>query len=273
MELFEEPARTLHHPNPIYDTRGPNHDEGMFATVDIAGHQAIFAEVPLIRVTKPRAEDWSDPAPSRARRQYCDSTRELESNQYSPQEVLDRERSRVNVISIFEYNNAEIEQVDVPADFGRVDRVDRAAAVFRLYSRINHSCTPNAIGIWHRGRQMAILRALRDINAGEEITVAYITNTVEPRQSRTVWHKFWPLVCHCSACEGPEFKDHESRRQKLKDINDALGKYDRKETYHATAFPSGISVPTDAGTAFRLAKVYVDTMKEEDLADGQLCVA
>ena len=51
---------------------------------------------------------------------------------------------------------------------------------------LNHSCAPNAYVEWTPLR----LRALRDIEAGEEITCNYLT---------TDWELHEPFVCRCGA--------------------------------------------------------------------------
>jgi hypothetical protein len=58
------------------------------------------------------------------------------------------------------------------------------------FDRMNHSCDPNC-GI--KGKRS--VHALRDIEAGEELTLDYSTTEIDPR---------WRMVCNCktAACRG-----------------------------------------------------------------------
>lgn len=70
--------------------------------------------------------------------------------------------------------------------------------IYLHHSMINHSCDPNAC---HSGKYDAIV-ALRDIQVGEEITIAYLANicNMKKRQERNRALKNWMKQCYCSLC-------------------------------------------------------------------------
>jgi len=80
-----------------------------------------------------------------------------------------------------------------------VDTVINAGACFDLYiSLVNHSCDPNAYFVFE-GRE-ARLRARKDIKAGEEITVCYLTNPGGTISRKAELQEGWCIDCSCSLC-------------------------------------------------------------------------
>ena len=53
-----------------------------------------------------------------------------------------------------------------------------------ILSMLNHSCCPNSEFHWDNERQEEELRAVRDIQAGEEILDCYLDLTLPGRQTR-----------------------------------------------------------------------------------------
>ncbi|CAJ1398840.1 unnamed protein product [Effrenium voratum] len=78
-------------------------------------------------------------------------------------------------------------------------------AVYKTACRANHSCRPNAslcVGPDARMR----LKALRDIEPGEDIQVSYIGegDLLRPTQHRQKQLASWGFKCGCVRCSGPE---------------------------------------------------------------------
>lgn len=83
----------------------------------------------------------------------------------------------------------------------QVENQDRSTGLFLFSSRINHSCAPNAIS-HHRPDHKIVYRALRDITAGEELTVMYyqaalFRSTAERRSHLESRYLFF---CDCVRC-------------------------------------------------------------------------
>lgn len=74
--------------------------------------------------------------------------------------------------------------------------------LFLTFSRINHSCEANAV--WDTCRRPGIMsiRAAKDIQPDEEITISYFPETNESVQKRREITKGWGFLCQCSKC-GP----------------------------------------------------------------------
>ncbi|KAF2672451.1 SET domain-containing protein [Microthyrium microscopicum] len=89
-------------------------------------------------------------------------------------------------------------------------------------ARINHDCRPNAYYRYDEDMMTHVVWALRDIEAGEEITHSYIHDPDVPSQKRKqVLRDTWAFECNCSICGASKNKVEESdqrleiiRRQK-----------------------------------------------------------
>ncbi|KAI8946620.1 hypothetical protein F4801DRAFT_583211 [Xylaria longipes] len=72
----------------------------------------------------------------------------------------------------------------------------RMEAVFLRFSRINHSCTPNACETYCPESRKLYVHAMTDLQKGEEVRVAY-RNITAPYAFRT---RVLPFLCFCSTC-------------------------------------------------------------------------
>ncbi|KAJ7615433.1 hypothetical protein FB45DRAFT_1008361 [Roridomyces roridus] len=76
-------------------------------------------------------------------------------------------------------------------------------AVFLNMSRCNHSCSPNAAWHYDSPSFSLSLEALRPIEAGEEITVAYITTTCSAAERSARLEAMYNFTCSCTICSLP----------------------------------------------------------------------
>ncbi|KAI1266283.1 hypothetical protein F5Y18DRAFT_435201 [Xylariaceae sp. FL1019] len=90
--------------------------------------------------------------------------------------------------------------------------------VFLNSSMINHSCTPNASEHFDGDSGLLKIFAMRDIPAGEEITVGRI-DLVQTREER---HNDLGYTCGCPTCRFPYPKVSDQRRARLQQIFDVL---------------------------------------------------
>ena len=90
------------------------------------------------------------------------------------------------------------------------------AAAFRLLSRLNHCCKPNAHAAWNVTLQRATLHALAPIDPGEEIVIHYGGGgegaTREQRQAAL--RRAFGFACCCDLCSlDPDLAAESDRRQ------------------------------------------------------------
>ncbi|KAH7401742.1 hypothetical protein DE146DRAFT_735078 [Phaeosphaeria sp. MPI-PUGE-AT-0046c] len=126
------------------------------------------------------------------------------------------------------------EDTDVPVDVFRIEHIRRrncfAAPIRSLdalrnpgipvrngfwihTSYINHSCLPNSVRTFLG--DLMLLRATRDISAGEEITAQYVTPelTTEDRQQK--YKGTWGFECDCRLCEVERNVGSDVERQRM----------------------------------------------------------
>ncbi|KAN0085790.1 hypothetical protein V8E55_006924 [Tylopilus felleus] len=81
------------------------------------------------------------------------------------------------------------------------------AAVSPLVALTNHSCVPNAVVVFPRSSKSKLnepvmnLIALRDIPAGEEVSIAYIDTTLPTMQRQKVLTETYNFTCQCPLCK------------------------------------------------------------------------
>lgn len=85
--------------------------------------------------------------------------------------------------------------------------------LYKLQSKLNHSCLPNAEIRFDNGDNVLAVRALKDINEGEEICISYISccKLDKSRHSRQKYlMEQYLFVCDCLKCEAQADDPDES---------------------------------------------------------------
>ncbi|KAK7268209.1 hypothetical protein RIF29_20902 [Crotalaria pallida] len=72
-------------------------------------------------------------------------------------------------------------------------------AVYILLSLYNHDCDPNAHIIWVDNAN-AKLKALRDIDEGEELRICYIDTSLDRHARQELLYQGFGFQCNCSRC-------------------------------------------------------------------------
>ena len=130
-------------------------------------------------------------------------------------------------------------------------------------SLINHSCIPNAYtyGGWFNRRPKRAklsIKAVKDIEAGEEITVAYLLFDAPVKNRRQEVHDTFKFKCRCDTCEVATAKTNDLFKQ-LADAKVQL----RRHIRHANR-------PQDACHFFRWAHTFVDLMGKLEISDVRM---
>ncbi|KAL1649267.1 hypothetical protein SLS58_001842 [Diplodia intermedia] len=86
-------------------------------------------------------------------------------------------------------------------------------------ARFNHSCVPNAMFAWNDAVSAITVQTIKDVEEGEEVTVAYSDTTRAGRKRRESLKRLYGFNCDCSACSGDEvmLDDLRWRIKKLKE--------------------------------------------------------
>lgn len=83
--------------------------------------------------------------------------------------------------------------------------VERGWALYEVLSRVNHSCSPNAVKAELSNGSMALI-AVQPIDAGEEICLSYLReiDLLQPIAMRTKALTNWFACCACTRCGNSE---------------------------------------------------------------------
>lgn len=108
--------------------------------------------------------------------------------------------------------------------------------IYTAYSRINHSCTPNAMVplVDDQEHCCLTLLAARDVYKGDEITISYIAQDAYPlTRSRQLELKHWRFECDCPIYTGTHHGSSEARRRQIRLLKSRLTRY--LKTHNASA--------------------------------------
>ena len=132
------------------------------------------------------------------------------------EEILDLHHERpeesnflLKLFDIFNCNNIGID-VGIGSSSGQ--------AVYLNISRLNHSCSPNVVWSYKRSNMiMKEVRALRDIDVGEELSATYLGNNVFATSSerRIQLQKSWKFECKCRLCNLPDDEQEENDKKRM----------------------------------------------------------
>ncbi|KAG6089727.1 hypothetical protein E4U30_008316 [Claviceps sp. LM220 group G6] len=184
----------------------PGKGKGLVATREIPKGTRILSEQPLITLPiKVPAEKVPDLLSRQWESLNIDQRTAYLSLHNNVANVSKNDRPQL--VSIF-YTNCR--------EYGREDRL----AIFMEASRINHDCESNTEGEWNPNIKRHTVHAIKDIHAGEEITLCYAgagyhDTRASEKKSFQRDHKF---VCSCHTCNLPA-EQREERDRKLLQIS------------------------------------------------------
>jgi hypothetical protein len=126
--------------------------------------------------------------------------------------------------------------------------------VFLLGSRFNHSCIPNIHFAYNPDLGKETFHAVRNITAGEELTITYIDGINRTKGQRLAELDKREFVCDCPACENTE--------------EGAMKETKRAEMFHLDqnlAIELRLHTPAAWSQALRLAQRLAAMQKSEGL--------
>ncbi len=100
-----------------------------------------------------------------------------------------------------------------------------SAAVFRVASRLNHSCAPCAHAHYNVRTHCMTVHALVRIEAGEEVTVAYTGGECDVRAARRrELQRDFGFLCRCALCsmQGEALAASDARQARIRDIGERI---------------------------------------------------
>lgn len=136
--------------------------------------------------------------------------------------------------------------------------------VFLLGSRINHSCIPNIHFANNPVLEKETFHAIRDIMAGEELTITYIGGTNRTRSQRQAELDKWGFRCTCLACNNTlQGREREQKRAELFALDQQL----------AMSMRIGGGTNKSYRKGLRIAQKMASIQKSEGLLNRELGVS
>ncbi|XP_014467646.1 PREDICTED: SET and MYND domain-containing protein 4-like [Dinoponera quadriceps] len=152
-----------------------------------------------------------------------------------------------------------------------VEQQDRiATAIYPSASMMNHSCDPNIITSFVD--QYLIVRAMKDIAAGEEVLNCYGPNfrRMSKEHRYEILKNQYGFTCRCEPCVMPEYQNFMDRFQAIK-CPECGGALEEFHSYSMHCLDCGATPVVNcqnelknAVTAFDAAQIYIELEREEE---------
>ncbi|KAG5991690.1 hypothetical protein E4U52_003425 [Claviceps spartinae] len=102
-------------------------------------------------------------------------------------------------------------------EYNGLEDVQTREGIFLEASRINHDCENNAFYHWNNNIKRHTVHAIRDIDAGKEITLSYVKYLENREKRKRTLKDYYDITCSCRLCSLPE-KQSRQHYRKLEQI-------------------------------------------------------
>jgi hypothetical protein len=189
----------------------PNKGKGLVARVKIAIGSRILVESPLFSVAG---------SVGTIDRMILEKVRALSREQQRQYLSLHNRSPGQNPMSSIFATNALPCGSDSPV-----------SAVYPTICFINHSCIPNAHNNWNSETNKETIHAVRDILAGEEITIPYTTGE-RSIERLAMLNTAFGFKCTCELCsnQAAPLQESDARRAEITRLDQAIGDPSRTMT-------------------------------------------
>ncbi|KAH7398348.1 hypothetical protein BKA66DRAFT_408109 [Pyrenochaeta sp. MPI-SDFR-AT-0127] len=111
---------------------------------------------------------------------------------------------------------------------------DGYMCLFPSVARINHACRPNAHARFIPRTMLMEIKAMRDIEAGEEISISYGKLELKYAERQRLYKDGWNFKCTCSSCTASKYEiaGSDQRRARFAQLRNMLDNL-TAETYDA----------------------------------------
>ncbi|KAG6026469.1 hypothetical protein E4U19_002594 [Claviceps sp. Clav32 group G5] len=102
-------------------------------------------------------------------------------------------------------------------EYNGIEDVQIGEGIFLEASRINHDCESNTFHHWNNNIKRHTVHAIRDIDAGEEITLSYVDYLQNRELRKRTLKDYYDFTCSCRLCSLPD-KQSKQHYRKLEQI-------------------------------------------------------
>jgi hypothetical protein len=121
------------------------------------------------------------------------------------------------------------EDLGLPQEFGIIqtnclplgaDALD--TAVYRIISRINHSCAPNVTHTWNPRTKKEYIYAINDIPEGAEILTSYLLPFMTRAERQERLSRSFRFTCQCEICDVDSSEEYDAAVKRIKLCTDLI---------------------------------------------------
>lgn len=196
--------------SPLYVVKPiPGRDLSCIATTKIPKGTRILSEAPLLTIPA-AAEDF----------------KAVERSMLQELKGFSKEQQH----SFFSLHNAHVGKCSPVIGITKTNSIPFGSGgaqggVFPRAARINHSCRQNSQNAWNRNLDKLTIHAIRDIEEGEEITIAYIDGFELSHTREANLKEAFGFECQCEVCavSAEEVKQRDRRLETIAQIDNTLG--------------------------------------------------
>lgn len=165
----------------------PGKGEGLVATRDLKAGEIFLQETPTILLSKTEAR--------------LINVKEMEDmkKRFGALPIGQRDE----VLKLHSRNGLNTGDKGLELDIFYTNSVQcgkQGFGLFLNFSKINHSCNPNANHFWIEDSKKKASLALRDIKKGEELTICYGPHLLPRDERRDHLLRHYHFICMCETC-------------------------------------------------------------------------
>jgi len=209
---------------------------GLFARRCLAAGELLLKEKPLLTMTTPHTPKTLAKYVAELRQKVRALPEEKVEDFFqlsiARPEICTKDRTESMMMGIFQTNSIIIRELD------KLKGKELGAAVYPKASRLNHSCAPNVAWSFDAVKNVIEVRAVRSIDAGEELQVCYIDPVNMAEDRGKLLKARYNFQCRCKVCALPpeELQINDKVRREILGLGNNLEDVYREQPVKALRF-------------------------------------
>jgi len=209
---------------------------GLFARRRLSAGEVVLKEKPLLTLTTPHT-------PKTLAKYVAELRQKVRSLPEDKQEdffqlsiarpaICTKDRTESMMMGIFQTNSITIRELD------KLKGKELGAAVYPKASRLNHSCAPNVACGFDSAKNMIEVRAVQDVDVGEELQVCYIDPVNMAEDRGKLLKARYNFQCDCKVCSLPpeQLQNNDKVRREILGLGNNLEDVYRDQPVKALRF-------------------------------------
>jgi len=195
---------------------------GLFSRRRLAAGELVLKEKPLVTIVTPHTPKtlarYVAELRQKVRALQEEKLEEFFQLAIARPDICTKDRTESMMMGIFQTNSITIRELD------KLKGKELGAAVYPKASRLNHSCAPNVAWSFDATKNVIEVRAVRNIDDGEELQVCYIDPVNMAEDRRKLLKARYNFDCSCPVCALPleELQANDKVRREILGLGNNL---------------------------------------------------